>query len=52
MKSSSSVGPFKPALSELWLSPIGTPWFVVSGVSGIAAMMIWLGPETRGRVFK
>ena len=30
MKSSSSVGPRSPALSEFWLSAIGTPWFVVS----------------------
>src|SRR6185436_19295873 len=30
MKSSSSVGPRRPALSELWLSPTGTPWLVVS----------------------
>ena len=30
MKSSSSVGPRKPALSEFWLSATGTPWLVVS----------------------
>ena len=30
MKSCSSVGPRSPALSELWLSATGTPWFVVS----------------------
>ena len=30
MKSSSSVGPRRPALSEFWLSAIGTPWLVVS----------------------
>src|SRR5687768_5265473 len=30
MKSSSSVGPRSPALSEFWLSAIGTPWLVVS----------------------
>src|SRR5687768_9158875 len=30
MKSSSSDGPRSPALSEFWLSPIVTPWFVVS----------------------
>src|SRR5688572_23733292 len=29
MKSSSSVGPRSPALSELWLSPTGTPRLVV-----------------------
>src|SRR4030095_13441008 len=29
MKSSSSAGPRKPALSEFWLSAMGTPWFVV-----------------------
>ena len=30
MKSSSSVGPRSPALSECWLSATGTPWLVVS----------------------
>ena len=30
MKSSSSVGPRRPAFSEFWLSAIGTPWLVVS----------------------
>ncbi len=30
MKSSRSVGPRRPALSEFWLSAIGTPWLVVS----------------------
>src|SRR4030095_2396509 len=29
MKSSSSAGPRNPALSEFWLSAIGTPWLVV-----------------------
>src|SRR5688572_24432256 len=33
MKSSSSVGPRRPALSEFWLSAIATPWFVVSSRS-------------------
>src|SRR5687767_13787229 len=30
MKSSSSVGPRRPAFREFWLSAIGTPWLVVS----------------------
>src|SRR5688572_14555814 len=30
MKSSSSVGPRRPAFSEFWLSATGTPWLVVS----------------------
>src|SRR4030095_1918104 len=30
MKSSSSVGPRRPAFSEFWLSAMGTPWLVVS----------------------
>ena len=34
MKSSSSVGPRRPALSEFWLSPTGTPWLVVSTLIG------------------
>ena len=29
MKSSINVGPRRPALRELWLSPTATPWFVV-----------------------
>src|SRR5262245_5135160 len=33
MKSSSSAGPRRPALSELWLSAIVTPWLVVSARS-------------------
>ena len=34
MKSSSSVGPRSPALSEFWLSATGTPWLVVSAAGG------------------
>ena len=30
IKSSIKVGPRKPAFSEFWLSPTGTPWLVVS----------------------
>jgi len=30
MKSSSSVGPRRPAFSEFWLSATSTPWLVVS----------------------
>src|SRR5436190_3929184 len=36
MKSSSSVGPRTPALSELWLSGICRPWLVVSIGSSVA----------------
>ena len=34
MKSSSSVGPRRPAFSEFWLSATGTPWLVVSDAVG------------------
>jgi hypothetical protein len=38
-KSSSSVGPRMPALSEFWSSAMGTPWLVVS--TGVLPLAVW-----------
>ncbi len=38
-KSSSSVGPRAPLVSEFWLSEIAVPWLVVSVLS--AEVVVW-----------